>query len=91
MSETSGDPEVTHLPPSAPPTNHGHTTAAWVTVIVVMAGGLISAVSFAAGAPVLVWTGGGVMLVGLIAGAVLRMLGFGQPPAGARDTRDTRD
>ena len=28
--------DLSYLPPSAPPTNHGHTTAAWTTVIVVL-------------------------------------------------------
>lgn len=85
MSETPREHEVTYLPPSAPPTNHGHTTAAWVTVIVIMVGAVFSAVSFAAGQPVLVWIGGAVMLIGLVVGAVLRMLGFGQPTAVSRE------
>lgn len=86
MGDTSREPtpEKSYLPVSAPPTNHGHTTAAWVTVTVVMVGALFSSIAFVAGNPALVWTGGGIILVGLVVGAVLRMLGFGQPPAPTR-------
>ena len=79
--------ERSHLPVAAPPTNHGHTLAAWVTVVVVLVGAVISSVAVVAALPWLFWTGLGVVLVGVVVGRVLKTLGFGQPgrSAGPQD------
>jgi hypothetical protein len=94
MGETfeQGPAERSHLPVASPPRNHGHTTAAWVLVVVVLIGAVVSAAAVMAGQPVLFWIGLGIVLVGVILGKVLRMLGFGQPaeptrPAGAATPR----
>ena len=72
-----------YLPMVAPPTNHGHTTAAWVTVSVVMFGAVVSAVAVVAAKPWLFWVGLAVIVVGLLVGRLLKMLGLGQPkPSG---------
>lgn len=66
------------LPPSAPPKNHGQTTAAWATVVVVVVGALISSVSMIFAIVPLVWVGGVIVLLGLVAGKILQILGYGQ-------------
>lgn len=70
--------ELAYLPVAAPPTNHGHTLAAWVTVVLVLLGSVISALGVMDGQPWIFWAGLGVVLVGVVAGRVLKMLGFGQ-------------
>lgn len=70
--------DLSYLPPSAPPTNHGHTTAAWTTVIVVLVGAVLSSVAMIFAAVPLVWVGGVVIVLGIIAGKVLQILGYGQ-------------
>ncbi|KGM14348.1 HGxxPAAW family protein [Cellulomonas bogoriensis] len=71
--------ERAYLPVAAPPTNHGHTRAAWVTVTLVLLGGVISSLAFIVSQVWMFWAGMGVVVVGVIAGYVLKMLGFGQP------------
>lgn len=87
MPDESRDPmrEVAHLPPASPPRNHGHTPAAWVTVILVLIGGVVMAIAVLVAEPWMFWTGLGVVVVGLVLGRVLKMLGFGQPGARAGD------
>ncbi|MGN8246240.1 HGxxPAAW family protein [Cellulomonas soli] len=70
--------ESVHLPPSVAPTNHGHTTAAWTTTIVVVLGAVVAAVGMVAALAWLAWSGGAVMLLGLVLGKVLQVLGYGQ-------------
>lgn len=71
--------EVNYLPPAAPPRNHGHTTAAWVTVTLVLLGGAVAAVGMVVAEQWMLWVGIGAIVVGLVLGRVLKMLGFGQP------------
>ncbi|WP_449386561.1 HGxxPAAW family protein [Cellulomonas soli] len=66
------------MPPSAAPTNHGHTTAAWTTTIVVLLGAVLAAVGMVAALTWLAWAGGAVALLGLVLGKVLQVLGYGQ-------------
>ena len=80
---TENKPEIAYLPPGVPPTNHGHTVAAWVTMAGITLGTLISAVGLvlAAGSSAgLVMFVVGLVVVGasLIVGLVLRNLGMGQ-------------
>lgn len=70
--------ETLRLPPSAPPTNHGHTTAAWTTTIIVLVGSVAGALGLIFGQVWLFWTGIGVALGGVVVGKVLQVAGFGQ-------------
>jgi len=72
------------LPPSAPPSNHGHTVAAWTTTVVVVLGGLISALAVVFSVVWLFWVGVAVMVAGGVAGKVLQVLGYGQGGANTR-------
>lgn len=65
-------PDVAH-------TNHGRTVAAWVTNGAVTAGVLLAGVGMALPARELLWAGIVVAALGLVVGAVLKALGFGQP------------
>lgn len=69
-----------HLPVAPPYRNHGHTWASWVTVILVIVGALLATFAVVTTTPALGWVGGVVVVVGLVAGRVMRMLGMGQPP-----------
>jgi hypothetical protein len=80
---TENKPEIAYLPPGVPPTNHGHTVAAWVTMAGITLGALISAfglVLAATSSTGLVMFAVGLVVVGiaLIVGLVLRNLGMGQ-------------
>lgn len=77
--------ELAHLPPASPPRNHGHTPAAWVTVVVVVLGSLVTSVALVLGEVWLAWVGAGVIVLGLLVGRVMAMLGFGQPRPGDKD------
>lgn len=79
MTETSGPGERAGLPPAPPPANHGNTRAAWVTVTVIMVGGLVAGLAVMASLPWLFWVGLGIAALGLVVGRVMRMLGLGQP------------
>jgi hypothetical protein len=79
--------ERVHLPVASPPRNHGHTLAAWVTVIVVMSGSLTAALAVLFSMPWLFWVGMAIVVVGCVVGFVLKMLGFGQPTAAADTSR----
>ena len=63
------------------PANHneGMTLAAWVTTGMIVLGVLIAAIGLMIPQFALLWVGGAVVVAGLIAGAVLRALGHGQP------------
>ncbi len=70
--------ETAYLPPSAPPTNHGHTTAAWVTTVAVIGGFTIAAVGMVLTLSWLFWAGVVVTVLGLVLGKVLQAMGHGQ-------------
>lgn len=75
--------EGARLPEAAPPTNHGHTVAAWVTVTLVMVGAVVGAAGVLASQMWLLWLGLGLMVVAAVVGRLLKVLGFGQPdPSG---------
>lgn len=65
--------------PDADNPNSGMTTAAWVTNVGIMIGALVAAIAFAFPHWPVVWVGVGIIVLSLIAGAVLRALGHGQP------------
>ncbi|TQL04028.1 HGxxPAAW family protein [Cellulomonas sp. SLBN-39] len=70
--------ETVHLPPSAPPTNHGRTLAAWVTTWTVVAGFVVAALGVAFALVWLAWVGAAVTVGGMVLGKVLQVLGHGQ-------------
>jgi len=70
--------ETIHLPPSAPPTNHGKTFAAWFTTYGVVAGFTIAGLAMAFAVVWLVWVGLAICVVTVILGKVLQVLGHGQ-------------
>lgn len=87
--------EVAYLPPAVPPTNHGHTVAAWVTMIGIMIGAAIAAVGVAlplvassGPAAALFWVGVAIVVLANVAGLVLRNMGFGQAKPGEEPRRE---
>lgn len=93
MADGSGgmSAERMNLPRATPPTNHGHTVAAWVTVAVVLAGAVLATVAVVFTAWTWFWVGVGLFVVAAVTGLVLRGVGLGQPrPAGpARESPDS--
>ncbi len=81
--------ELAYLPPSAPPVNHGHTTAAWVTTITVLIGVVAAALAVLNAMVWLFWVGMGIAFAGIVTGKVLAILGFGQP--NPNDSTNQRD
>lgn len=82
---TENKPEIAYLPPGVPPTNHGHTVAAWVTMAGITLGVLISSwgviVAQSSSAWLILFVLGFVVVgAALIVGLVLRNLGMGQKP-----------
>jgi hypothetical protein len=65
--------------PDIAPHNEGKTPAAWVTNGGIVLGMAISGVGMMLPNSVMIWAGLGVVAVALVAGAVLRGLGYGQP------------
>ncbi|MFI2705300.1 HGxxPAAW family protein [Cellulosimicrobium composti] len=78
MAENQKTTEIAYLPPAAPPTNHGHTVAAWFTMIGIMLGAVVAAVGVVIAAVWLFWVGMGVVALALVGGVVLRNMGYGQ-------------
>ena len=70
--------ETAYLPPSPPPMNHGHTTAAWTTTILVIAGFTLAALGMVLTIDALFWAGVVVTIAGLVIGKVLQVMGHGQ-------------
>lgn len=57
--------------------SHGHSTAAWTSVGVILLGGLVSSVAIVFAVVWLFWVGVVVMVVGAALGKVLSMAGYG--------------
>ncbi|NNU28790.1 HGxxPAAW family protein [Isoptericola sediminis] len=77
--------EPTYLPEAVPPTNHGHTLAAWTAMTGVILGALLASLGCLPGVPfALFWVGMGVVVVSCLVGLVMRNMGYGQPRQGAR-------
>ncbi|GAA1858634.1 HGxxPAAW family protein [Myceligenerans crystallogenes] len=71
--------EVAYLPEAVPPTNHGHTVAAWVTMTGIMLGALVSTAGVVIDTMFwLFWAGFGVIAASLVLGGVLKSMGLGQ-------------
>ncbi|WP_372697784.1 HGxxPAAW family protein [Arthrobacter sp. JSM 101049] len=59
------------------PVGHGNSVAAWTAVAIMLIGSLVSCIAFALHAPIGVYIGIAVIIVGLIVGGVMRKAGFG--------------
>ena len=65
MSNPIGDP------------GHGHSPAAWTTVIIMLAAFAIGTVAFVLDMPTIVWASAGLLVVGLIVGWIMAKVGYG--------------
>ncbi|MHA7132845.1 HGxxPAAW family protein [Oerskovia turbata] len=83
-------PEISYLPPSAPPTNHGHTVAAWFTMIGIIVGSVVAGLAVAFAMVWLFWVGMAIVLLSLVGGGVLRNMGYGQPKPGVAPRTSTQ-
>jgi hypothetical protein len=82
--------EDAYLPLAVPPTNHGHTVAAWTAMIGVMLGAAISSIGCLPGVPFLLfWVGLVVAVASCVVGLVLRNMGYGQPKDGVEPRRQS--
>ncbi|QAY62497.1 hypothetical protein ET495_03665 [Xylanimonas allomyrinae] len=79
--------ENPYLPSAAPFHNEGKTVAAWVAMIGVTLGAIIAAVGFLSPTLWIIVAGAVVVVASLIAGAVLRGMGLGQPGAAVGERR----
>lgn len=70
--------EAMHLPPTAAPTNHGKTVAAWVTTYSVVIAFTIAGLGVLFAMVWLFWVGLALVVLGLVAGKVLQASGHGQ-------------
>ena len=86
-AQTPTRTESVHLPPSAAPTNHGRTVAAWTTTWVVVGGFLVAAFAVVFAVVWLFWVGLGICVAGIVLGLVLRGVGFGQGGAKTEERR----
>ncbi|WP_203433866.1 HGxxPAAW family protein [Jiangella asiatica] len=68
---------------------HGHTPAAWTTVILILAGFVVGAIAVILLNWPLFWIGGvGLIVVAGIVGKIMQMMGLGQiDPQAGRDRR----
>jgi len=57
--------------------DHGHTVAAWTAVAIITLAFLVGTIGVVIAKPSVFWIGAGLIPVGLIAGKVLALLGFG--------------
>ena len=71
-------PEGVELPANTPPTNHGHTTAAWFLVFVCSLGTVIAALGMPLNSTPLIIAGVVVTIVGVVGSAILSVTGKGQ-------------
>lgn len=56
---------------------HGHSPAAWTAVIIMLVGFTLGTLFFFLDMPALVWASAGIVVIGLIVGAVLARMGYG--------------
>ena len=70
--------ETMHLPPTAAPTNHGKTVAAWFTTYAVVITFTIAGLGVLFAMAWLFWLGLGLLAASLVVGKVLQASGYGQ-------------
>lgn len=59
---------------------HGSSPAAWIGVVVILAGLCVAGAAMIADLPWLFWTGLGIAVLGVVAGKLLSVTGFGLTP-----------
>ncbi|WP_329458341.1 HGxxPAAW family protein [Streptomyces sp. NBC_01497] len=59
--------------------SHGHTPAAWTGVTISFVGFCAGGVFMVGDSPVGFWVSMGVVILGLVAGVVMRLMGLGMP------------
>lgn len=67
--------------------NHGNSVAAWSAVVIITVGFMVGCFAVIAAMVWLFWVSVGICVVGIIAGKVLALLGFGMH-SGAASTAD---
>lgn len=72
------NPEGVGLPQMSPPSNHGHTQAAWFLTLVCIFGALIAALGLPFNSTLMVIIGAVIAVMGLVGGVLLAALGRGQ-------------
>jgi hypothetical protein len=60
-----------------PHENHGNSIAAWSAVTIIMVASCVGAIGVLISAPWLFWVGIALVVVGVAAGKILQMMGFG--------------
>lgn len=78
VERSTSPSEIASLPASGPWMNHGQTVAAWTAVIVILLGGVLASFGVLGALPWLFWVGMAVVVLGVVAGKVLQMAGYGQ-------------
>ncbi|PDQ34752.1 MAG: hypothetical protein B5766_09835 [Candidatus Lumbricidophila eiseniae] len=56
---------------------HGHSPAAWTAVTIMLTAITIGMVAFVLDQPVIVWASVGLLVVGLLVGAIMKKAGYG--------------
>ena len=74
-----------------PADKEGNSVAAWTAVSIIMLGGLVSAIAFPLNSTWVFWAGIVVIALGLLAGKVLAMMGFGVDGAGPVESATVTD
>lgn len=77
--------------PAPAPANEGKTTAAWTLTAAGCVGALLVAFGMTLPHAVLLWIGIIVIVGGIVASAVMRGLGYGQPRGSAASDTETSD
>jgi hypothetical protein len=80
--------EQVGLPPMPAHKNEGKTPAGWTLMYVVGLGALLIAIGMPMDSAPLMITGGVVIVVGVVASAIMRAMGLGQPLRPREDDRD---
>lgn len=70
--------KTVEMVPDLPYNNHGNTVASWTMVIIMSLGAIVAAIGFDIASTPIFIVGAAVMLIGLVAGIVLRSAGYGQ-------------
>lgn len=59
---------------------HGHTVAAWTAVTIILIATTVGTVFFFFDMPLLVWASAALAAAGVLAGWILRQMGYGSKP-----------
>lgn len=68
--------------------DHGHSVAAWVTVMTLIVASLVGAFAFVIASVAVFWAAVGLVVLGVVAGKALQIMGFGV--AASRAAADER-